>query len=136
MQKFVRQGSGTHTGSSKEVLVTNGQRVLVIDEVSDTEEVLRAVLERRGVQVDRWRSPHPTGLPAEPAPDVVVIDLGRAHPTPGSPWQNVPQVIIGTAAVADTGENTPSPARHYLRKPFHYAELVQAVERLIARDAA
>lgn len=136
MQKFVQQGSGTYTGSSKEVLVTNGQRVLVIDEVSDTEEVLRAVLERRGVQVDRWRSPHPAGQSAVPAPDVVVIDLGRAHPTPGSPWKNVPQVIIGSAVISETGPEESSPARHYLRKPFHYAELVQAVERLISQDAA
>ena len=56
-----------------------------------------------------------------------------ASPT-GAGWRNIPQVILGTIRVnaADVGDNqTASPARRYLQKPFQFAELVQAIESLI-----
>lgn len=123
----------------------NGQRVLVVDDVSDTEEVLRAVLEPRGLQVDRIRGESPAGsLEKNVPPAVVVIDedltpVRRKH---SQAWPAVPQVIIGSAFFEDSkSKDDGQPAadnaeRHYLRKPFQYAELIQAIECMIARKAA
>jgi CheY-like chemotaxis protein len=116
--------------------VSNGQRVLVVDDVSDTEEVLRAVLEPRGVHVDRVRSARfalpDASTPTTPA--VVVIDM-EPSPVSGAnddrtaSWDNVPQVIIGSIKLPHrTG---PHAERHYLAKPFEYAELIRAIEKFI-----
>lgn len=109
--------------------MSQGQSVLVVDEISDTEDVLRAVLEPRGWRVNRLRgelSPHET-------PAVVVIDAEAvpANRLRHAALESVPQVIIGTA---QTPCDEPSSGeRHYLHKPFHYAELIQTIERLAGR---
>ena len=121
--------------------VSNGQRVLVVDDVSDTEEVLRAVLEPRGVHVDRVRSARfalpDASTPTTPA--VVVIDM-EPSPVSGAnddrtaSWDNVPQVIIGSIKLPHrTG---PHAERHYLAKPFEYAELIRAIEKFSRRSGA
>lgn len=123
----------------------NGQRVLVVDDVSDTEEVLRAVLEPRGLRVDRIRGESPAGsLEKSVPPSVVVIDeeLTPVRLKHSQAWPAVPQVIIGSAIFddAETTDGDPqapeNAERQYLRKPFQYAELIQAIEGMIARKAA
>jgi CheY-like chemotaxis protein len=112
----------------KEGSVSHGQRVLVVDGVSEIRDVLEAVLAPRGLQVEWMRSSiqsHDT----PDRPDIVVID---AEATPSdtrqTTWDGVPQVIIGTkprsAATADR-------CRQYLPKPFQYGDLIQAIERLL-----
>ncbi|MBI3861530.1 MAG: response regulator transcription factor [Planctomycetia bacterium] len=111
--------------------------VLVVDEVSDTAEVLQAVLEPRGVAVSRVRRLDGPSGPVNRPPSVMVLDADAfgAAPTCGEGWRNVPQVIIGTVRSPDSeppdgkGSRT---ARRYLQKPFQFAELVQAIESLIA----
>ena len=120
------------------------ERVLVVDEVSDTAEVLQAVLERRGVTVNRVRRLDPSVEPAsEDRPAVVVLNaesLDHLSGTDLAGWQNVPQVILGTMRVPDSGAEPADggPARRILHKPFQFAELIQAIESLIesARPAA
>ena len=112
--------------------MTHGPRVLVVDNVSDTEEVLRAVLEPRGVQVERI-SQREGALPPATArpPALLVIDseeTAAPHQRPTS-WEHVPQVILGTARLPP--RETAGCDQEYLRKPFHYAELIQAIDRLI-----
>ena len=111
------------------------QHVLVVDELTETEEVLQTVLAPRGLVVERlggWA----TAVNSSPAlrPDVVVIDadsLPQQFPTCPD-WQDVPQVIIGHArnVAGDTPAAT-SRQRH-LAKPFQFPELIQAVEQLLA----
>lgn len=114
--------------------MSNRERVLVVDEVTDTAEVLRAVLEPRGLTVNRVRRLE-LAAPAvdENRPAVLILDaeaLNGASPATRGGWRAVPQVIIGTVRVAD--ETTePVANRRVLRKPFQFAELVQAVESLI-----
>lgn len=108
----------------------HGHSVLVVDEVSDTEEVLRAVLEPRGLRVDRVRRQTPLAARQNP-PSVMVIDAEVAIDADETAnWPHVPQVIIGTARMTPRDDSV---ERHYLRKPFEYAELVHTIERLIER---
>lgn len=116
----------------KGLLVIAGQRVLVVDQVSDTADVLRAVLEPQGVAVDAHRRPGPR---SETKPSVVVIDAEQHSPAAlaAGSWADIPQIILGTLRIDDP---SPDAGREILRKPFHFAELISAIERLIARRAA
>ncbi len=116
--------------------------VLVVDEVSDTTEVLQAVLEPRGVAVNRIRNLGESAAGnAARRPSVVVLDaesLAGSAPPSGVDWKSIPQVIIGTIRVAEivpADDPTANPLRRYLQKPFQFAELVQAIESLIAPSA-
>ncbi len=124
--------------------MSNRERVLVVDGVADTAEVLQAVLEPRGVTVNRVSRWGQAELPTlEDRPAVVVYDA-ESLADGGSPsdqdLHGVPQIIIGTMRVAnsvdkvDSNGNAAAPhsSRRYLQKPFHFAELVQAIEALIA----
>ena len=127
--------------------MSNRERVLVVDEISDTAEVLQAVLEPRGVTVNRVRRWGQTDFrTAENRPAVVVFDaesLVDGNLQAGGNWHGVSQIIIGTIraaesdrATSDSKEPSASAAEcRYLQKPFQYAELVQAVEALIAARA-
>ena len=135
--------------------MSNRERVLVVDEISDTAEVLQAVLEPRGVtvnRVSRWgQNEFPT---VENRPAVIVYDVESlvdgALPASGN-WHGVPQIIIGTirlpksdgaksdgaksdGAKSDRNEPAaPDVQRRYLQKPFQFTELIQAIESLIAQ---
>jgi DNA-binding response OmpR family regulator len=128
--------------------VSNRERILVVDEISDTAEVLQAVLEPRGVTVNRvcrWNQTESATVANRPA--VVVYDAESSADgdlPAGGNWHGVPQVIIGTMRVARpdrdgsdrNGPAAPAANRRYLQKPFQFAELVQAIEALIAPRAA
>ena len=111
--------------------MSSGQRVLVIDGLSETEEVLKAVFEPRGLQVDRIRSDAESPLvPCRRRPDIVVLhaDDEIAEPSNGDDWTSVPRIVIGSARLPATHDDPPSRS---LRNPFHYGELIQAIERLL-----
>lgn len=111
--------------------MADGQRVLLIDGLSETETVLRAVLEPRGHQVQRVRwqdSPDAHGGNGRPNVLVVHEEATPAAPRTRSHWPNVPRIIIGSTEGADSGEQE---GAHRLQFPFHYRELVQAIERLL-----
>lgn len=112
----------------------HGQRVLVVDGETETEEVLRAVLEPRGLRVDRIRSM--AGSNETLRPSLLVIDDDGSDPpaAPSEQWQSVPRIVIGTARVPEGSGSDPT--RHFLRKPFQYPELIAAVEQLLDRRAA
>lgn len=112
----------------------NGQRVLVVDGSSETQEVLSTVFGPRGTQVERV--PHRNRVVATPTqqPDVVVIDMETAQVggCGANAWDGVPQVIIGAADVSPPDSPRDNDSHCYLEKPFRYPELIQAVERLLA----
>lgn len=123
--------------------MTTAARVLVVDELTDTTEVLRAVLEPRGMTVDQARHGEFTGTPEKhltetpvPGLSLVVVDDDTAtlRGLSASAWKNVPTVIIGRtkAGPAATG----AAGRRYLGKPFQYAELLRAIDALIGEKAA
>ncbi|MBS0203769.1 MAG: hypothetical protein JSS49_12765 [Planctomycetes bacterium] len=110
------------------------RRVLVIGGASDTETVLKAVLEPRGATVERSRSHRAKSRSAAgPSPEVVVIDLDAEHDSGvAACWQKSNRVFIGsnfpTSIAADD---------RFLSKPFQFPELVKVIEELLeARPAA
>ena len=109
-------------------------RVLVMDGQTETQEVLKTVLEPRGMQVE-CGTPWPSRLTAETEepPDLVVIDA-EVQRGSGETWDEVPQVIIGQARIPAAGGLATN--RRYLSKPFHYAELVRVIEQLLERRTA
>jgi hypothetical protein len=100
--------------------VPQGPRVLVVDGVSDTEEVLRAVLAPRGVDVCRLSGTH-----LDARPSLVVIDSDLSDSTDDQSWAGVPKIILGRATRIDADD------RHVFPRPFHYADLVRAIEQVI-----
>jgi CheY-like chemotaxis protein len=121
--------------SEKESRVTAKQRVLVVDGLSETEEVLRAVLEPRGLSVDRIRSAATEELAAKRRPSVMVLHLDDDPVRAAAPagWQNVPRIVIGATKVNDA--RGASAGEHYLEQPFQYGELIRTIERLLAAAA-
>ncbi len=121
----------------KDCRVTVAQRVLVVDGLSETEEVLRAVLEPKGLEVDRVRGAD-TGvfsrgrLGAKKRPSLVVLHVedGRALIPTSDGWQDVPRIVIG--ATKDGSPSRLAAVEHHLEKPFQYGELIRTIERLLA----
>jgi len=121
----------------KDCRVTVAQRVLVVDGLSETEAVLRAVLEPKGLEVDRVRGAD-TGvfsrgrLAARKRPSLVVLHVedGRALIPASDGWQDVPRIVIG--ATKDAPPSRLAGVEHHLEKPFQYGELIRTIERLLA----
>uniref|UniRef100_A0A7C4LQ59 Response regulator n=1 Tax=Schlesneria paludicola TaxID=360056 RepID=A0A7C4LQ59_9PLAN len=106
--------------------MTATRSVLVIDGSADTNAVLQAVLEPRGTQVRRARG-HRLSTDGTP-PDLIVIDLDNSvADSPPSPWHHTPQIVISSQRVDIHESQT-----RFLEKPFHYPELIRAVEELLA----
>jgi DNA-binding NtrC family response regulator len=117
--------------------VTLAQRVLVVDGLAETEEVLRAVLEPKGLEVDRIRGAETSDFggnkrTAKRRPSVVVLHIedGPAEMPTSDDWHDVPRILIG-AEKTDGSSNSPA-VEHYLEKPFQYGELIRTIERLLA----
>ncbi len=107
----------------------NGQHVLVVDGLSETEQVLKAVLEPRGMQVDRVRGRSAAARSAR-RPSVVVLHEESCEEPSDLDWGDIPRIVIGTAVVPDSAEGTDG---DYLPQPFHYGRLIAAIERALDR---
>jgi DNA-binding response OmpR family regulator len=106
----------------------------VVEGLAETEEVLRAVFEPRGMQVSRVRAHEPlTDHSAAPSLIVLHEDSPPAVPQ-GQALRDVPRVIIGSASVPTSA--APRHTEQYLQKPFHYGELIAAIESLLDRPDA
>lgn len=101
-------------------------RVLVIDRESDTAAVLQAVLEPLGAVVAHQR--HDESAASQRSPEIAVIDVDQAYDdvrvdaTAG-------RILIGSRRVPTGRWND-----HFLEKPFHFPELVEAIEDLLALE--
>ncbi len=106
--------------------MTNTPRVLVVDGLSETAAVLKAVFEPQGARVERRRSSEPV-LSDRLPPKVVVVDLDDHHSDelPPTAWPEVPRVVLSS-----TPGHAARDAR-FLEKPFHYPELIRLVQGLL-----
>lgn len=142
--------------------MVSGQRVLVVDGLAETEEVLRAVLEPRGCQVESVRGRHTSRTVTDSGKTVLVLHEDHRAPrqavsndaAPGEStdwnaseeWEAAPRVVIGKASwprrrlLSEAGLSGAAGAggtgNRYLSQPFQYGELVQAIEELLATDPA
>jgi CheY-like chemotaxis protein len=132
--------STSHHGSS---------RVLVIDPLEETREVLETMLARRGVQiVTAVRREEGLRIAREFQPDVVVFDC-EAPSSGNSPWDHATSTEAEASFAAASPDHPPSliligSARHtaneqtacYVQKPYHYGPLVHTIETLLAERRA
>lgn len=112
--------------------MNSAPHVLVIDGTSDTEAVLKAILEPRGAQVERARSTLVHRRADDLAsPHVVVIDLDEASAdATASQFGESHRILIGSVkTTVDKGDR-------FLSKPFQYPELLQTIEDLLALPRA
>ena len=116
----------------------SAQSVLIVDRLGETREVLRTVLERRGLRVyeaaeqtEGWK------LAREHHPDLIVIDVEDAGQSrdgePASPesdasMQEVPLVLLGSARRREPTES----GNVYVSKPFQYVDLIRSIETILA----
>jgi hypothetical protein len=118
----------------KDDQVKSGHRVLVVDGLAETEEVLKAVLEPQGLEVNRIRRHFAQGSLDSNPPHLVILHEDRqANPADSEEsWPEVPRVVIGSVRQAQT-PRTPNGSRaEYLAQPFQYGDLIRAVEDLLA----
>ena len=112
--------------------MNSAPHVLVIDGTSDTEAVLKAVLEPRGTHVERTRGTVVRQRVDEmSSPHVVVIDLDdESADATASCFGESHRILIGSVKTAvDEGDR-------FLSKPFQYPELLRTIEDLLALPPA
>lgn len=111
--------------------------VLVVDPLQETREVLRTVLERRGMRIFAASDPEQgLALARRHRPDLIVLDLecesARSEAISGgfaaeSLAHDTPLVLLGSArrraGKLRTGE--------FVSKPYHYAPLIRKIEELL-----
>lgn len=115
-----------------------GQRVLLIDGLDETEQVLKAVLEPRGTRIDRLCCDQmPQDASAVERPDVVIVHentvTSDAVTSDAESWRDVPRIVIGSVKSAD--RQSSSVDEHCLPRLFQYRDLIEAVERLLAKPS-
>lgn len=109
-------------------MLRNSSRILVVDGLSETTEVLKAVLEPRGHAVSRLR---PDQLADQPRPHLVIWHDDESNEWSGQlPFGDVPRILIGKTRVADSAN-----AAQRFSPPFQYSELMQAIEQLLDAES-
>ncbi len=114
--------------------------VLIVDDSSDSREVLRAVLELRGWQIIEADDAQDGLAKAnELHPDVIVLDTDTANDSAieasydsASRQNNASLVVIGQARY----NVAPSERHRVVAKPYHYAPLIRTIDELAASALA
>ncbi len=117
------------------------QHVLVVDGISETEEVLKTVLEPRGFHVNRILSSNSTEASEKShAPNVVILHEENLDSCSqeNSNWNHCSKVIIGRAELPRRSPslidgNMTDGNSKYLPAPFQYKELIGAIENLLKK---
>jgi len=120
-------------------LPPTGASVLIVDHSAEAREVLRTVLERRGVNIlEASRGEDGLEILRAQHPQVVVLDLELA---PGqqasledayedeSRRHDASLVMLGRVS-RGASRGTP----RVIAKPYHYGPLVRTIEQLLQRD--
>lgn len=119
--------------------VLNGQRsVLIVDRSEETREVLRTVLERRGVRtLAADRAKKGVELAQRHQPDLIVLDMETCDAGETTAWDSAgetpaPQyeprmVLLGS--LRDYRRRLPG--GEFVAKPYHYGPLIRKIEELL-----
>lgn len=101
-------------------------KVVVVDGLRETTEVLRAVLEPQGVDVTRGTSRQTLNTTTDENRVLVLHEDARTT-------VDGPRVIVGRISPADGSQETD---RRTLSQPFQYADLIAAIDAIVVRPAA
>lgn len=119
---------------------TQPKRVLLVDRSDDARDVIRTILERRGVEIIEAPSAR-AGLDLLKLhrPQVVVLDLEteaadddtiRAAFDDAAAAGQAEMVILGNLR-----RDSPARDKHVLSKPYHYGPLIEMIEELVRDNA-
>lgn len=113
-------------------MVGHSPSILVVDGLSETTAVLKAVFEPRGHAVNRVRQSQLLSSTLTP-PRVVVWHANESDAAPlAGRFQGIPRIFIGRA---DSPESDGETQR--FSQPFEYRELLRTIESMLAKaDAA
>jgi DNA-binding response OmpR family regulator len=122
----------------KDAAVRCERSVLVVDKCPELREILRTLLERRGVTtIEARRAEHAIELATRYQPDVIVLDAESDY----SELRNATGQLCAAASRNDTpivilgkvsGHCSSDLAAQFLSKPYHYGPLVRKIESLLA----
>ena len=123
-------GNDRQTGKAG-IVVGNSPSILVVDGLSETTAVLKAVFEPRGHAVNRVRqSQLPSNTLTPPRVVVWHANESEAASLVGR-FQGIPRIFIGRAdCPASEGET------QRFSQPFEYCELLRTIESLLAKSDA
>ncbi len=118
------------------------RRVLIVDQSREAREVLKTILERRGIQtLEASEARAGLELARKYRPNVIVLDLEckaadeasvRRQYDAESTDSDTSLVVLGTVP-----RFTPQQSNeHVVSKPYHYAPLVRTIEQLVDRTVA
>ncbi len=122
--------------------------VLIVDRSGDTRDVLRTILETRGVNIlEAKQADEGLELLREQHPRVVVLDL-EVDEVDSASLQDAFEdesrrsetslVVLGRVKGAnrsDDSGNSHEP-RHIIEKPYHYGPLIRTIEQLLRQHEA
>ena len=118
---------------------TTSPSVLLVEPSSEAREVLSTILQLRGLRIFEAEEPRRgLELAREQRPDVIVLDFDQPTVDAGLQSEFAAETRQPNSGLIVLG-NTP-PSRHstvnrFIAKPFHYAPLVQTIERLVGKAA-
>jgi CheY-like chemotaxis protein len=114
--------------------------VLIVEASADEREVLRTVLERRGLRIfEADGADEGLQLARDEHPDVIVLDMDARALEDGSELSAAfdqacgdPTNVIVLGTVRSTAR---LPADQVIAKPYHFGPLVRKIEELAAKAA-
>ncbi len=120
--------------------------VLIVDQFDETREVLRTVLQRRGIEIlEARRADRGLQLAKAHRPDVIVLDLETESAVTGSAdvsgefdrqarLSETSMVLLGSLSRDDCepdGSRQGNRLGEYISKPYQYGPLVRRIEQLL-----
>ena len=122
--------------------------VLIVDRSEESREVLRTILEHRGVNIlEAKQGAEGLELLREQHPSLVVLDL-EVDGSDSSRLQGAfevesrrnetPLVLLGRVNGANRSDHVreTQEVRHILEKPYHYEPLIRTIEQLLRQHKA
>lgn len=113
--------------------------VLIVDSTGETSEVLRTVLERKGLRILAAKeADEGLALVREHQPSVTILDLEAERAEDSSLCQtydhetNANLVVLGRLP----RESGAVPRHRVVAKPYHYAPLIRTIESLVEQVQA
>jgi len=115
------------------------RRILIVDASSESREILRLLLERKGLEAFEASGPdRASQLVHQRQPNLIVYDV-ESERCPSSQAcldleqtatrSNIPIVVLGTVKRS----MGPITTGQFVSKPYHYAPLIRRIEELLAK---